>query len=297
MPDPLLYLQGIVAAFCASAGLTWIVSRRASLSSPRLSGASLLSLAGGLLAGYGALRLIPRWPPVNGLDRFLAIGLPVALLIEWLASRSGVPRWRAWILTGGLAVGSGPVLLWGSVYLGDSPAAWNPVLAASILGASAGALIVARRLTGKLLDRSPGVAVPLLAAVCIQSAGVAVMLAGYLKGGAAAFPIAASLAAVVLAWRRRGPEFAASIRAALAVAVVGLYGIVLIGRFFGGLSTWSAVVLLMAPAAPWLVEALPRRSSRPRLAVGLQVLSTVLALALVLVPAVIDFVQRSLPLL
>lgn len=297
MPDPLLYFQGIAAALCASAALMGFISRRASLSSDRSSGAGLLSLAGGLLAGYCALRLIPRWPPVNGLDRFLAIVLPAALVIEWLASRSGVPRWLALVLRGSLAVGSGVVLLWGSVYLGNSPGAWSPVMAASILGVSAGALVLARCLIEKMLDRSPGVAVPLLVALCIQSAGIAVMLAGYLKGGAAAFPIAASLSAKVLVSRGRGLEFAFSIRASLSVAVVGLYGIVFIGRFFGGLSTWNSLVLLMAPAAPWMVEALPLRSSRPRLVVGLQVLSAVLALALVLVPAAIDFVQRSLPLL
>ncbi len=297
MPDPLLYLQGIAAAVCASAAVMGFISRRASLSSRRSSGAGLLSLAGGLLAGSLALRLIPRWPPVNGLDRFLAIVLPAALLIEWLTRRTGVPRWLALALRGGLAVGSGPVLLWGSVYLGGSQGAWSPVMAALILGASAATLVLARCLAEELFERSPGVTVPLLVAVCIQSAGLAVMLAGYLKGGAAAFPMAASLAAMALVSYWRGPEFASSIRASLAVAVVGLYGIVFIGRLFGGLSTWSALVLLMAPAAPWLVEALPLRSSRPRLAAGLQVLSTVSALALVLVPAAIDFVQRSLPLL
>src|SRR6218665_1122274 len=205
MPDPLLYLQGIAAAVCASAAVMGFIGRRASLSSRRSFRAGPLSLAGGLLGGYLALRLIPRWPPVNGLDRFLAIVLPAALLIEWLTSRAGVPRWLALALRGGLAVGSGPVLLWGSVYLGDSPGAWSPVLAALTLGASAGALAMTRSLTEKLLDRSPGVAVPLLVALCIQSAGLAVLLAGYLKGGAAAFPIAASLAAVAFVSYWRGP--------------------------------------------------------------------------------------------
>ena len=43
----------------------------------------------------------------------------------------------------------------------------------------------------------------------------------------------------------------------LGVAVIGIYCVVLMGRFFGSLSTAMAACLLLAPLAAWIVE-LPR---------------------------------------
>jgi len=295
MPDPLLYLGGIAASVCVSAALVLIIGRRASRDSLRGRWASLLALGCGLAAGDLALRLLPRCPPANGLDRFLTIVLPAAFLIELPAAAGGVPRRLVTLLRFALAVAIGPILLYGSVYLDGPHRQWTTSEASLILGAAAAALVVVWQLLERLEERSSGAAVPVALALTLQSAGLAIMLAGYLKGGAAAFPIAASLAGVALA--SRGLSQSASLPSPLGVAVVSLYGILLIGRFFGGLSTGTALVMLLAPLAAWIAEFPPLRPRTPRLLGALQILLTAIPLLAVLGLAARDFVQRTLPLL
>jgi hypothetical protein len=92
-------------------------------------------------------------------------------------------------------------------------------------------------------------------AAAVLTAGLLVMLAGYLKGGTAALPWAAALAGVSGAAIVRGNRD--ELQGVTALAAVALFGISFIGRFFGGLSTLTALLLLMAPLLGWLAE-LPR---------------------------------------
>ena len=60
------------------------------------------------------------------------------------------------------------------------------------------------------------------------------MLAGYVTGGAASLPPAAALLAAAVAARRNSHHPAA--QGIIGIGVVGLFGLLFIGRFFGGLS-------------------------------------------------------------
>ena len=97
-------------------------------------------------------------------------------------------------------------------------------------------------------------------------AAVTVMLSGYASGGQVGLPLAAALmgvtaAALVLTRKtpRTGP---------LGVAIVGLFSLLVIGRFFGELTSAHAIVLLCAPLLGWSTE-LPYVRRLPSWARGL----------------------------
>jgi hypothetical protein len=110
-----------------------------------------------------------------------------------------------------------------------------------------------------------------------QCAGLTVMMAGYIKGGAAAFPLAATLAATTVGARLAAKPLAPAI---VGVGVVNLFGVLFIGRFFGRLSTGCSLALLLAPLLCWVTELPPLRKGN-RWLVGL------LRLALVAIPLLV----------
>ena len=78
------------------------------------------------------------------------------------------------------------------------------------------------------------------------ASSAAVMLGGYLKGGAVTFALAGSLAGVTAASRLIAPRLAPAI---VTLGVVQLFGIVGTGHFFGRLPAGSALGLLLAIAS------------------------------------------------
>ncbi|MDB5338210.1 MAG: hypothetical protein JWN70_3829, partial [Planctomycetaceae bacterium] len=96
MPDPVLYMQAMTVAAVVSALCVLATGwTRSAATAERINLACVLGLGLGLLAGYRVLHLRCAWPPVNGLDRFLTIVLPLVFGIELVACWPRVPRWIA----------------------------------------------------------------------------------------------------------------------------------------------------------------------------------------------------------
>ena len=299
MPDPVLYLRAMTAAALASAlcvlALVW---RRQAASPARVNVACILALTAGLLLGDRVLQLRLPWPPVNGLQRLLLIILPGAITIELLAGSARLPQWLSGLLRICLAAVTGRILLHDSVYLNGVNGVnggWTIFQTGVVLLCAALLLTAEWRLLIALSQRSCGVSIPLALGISIQATGMTVMLAGYVTGGAAAFPLAAaligaSLATSVVAQRAPLPGLIGS-------GVVGLFGLLFVGRYFGGLSTGQALVLFLAPLLCWITELPILRGRSPWLIGTLRLVLVAIPLVITLILARQDFITKTLPLM
>ena len=234
----------------------------------RLNSAFVLGIGLGLAVGYHGLSFRWVWPPMNGLDRFLTIAVPAALTIELVAGLQRVPRWAVWLLRMSLAATIPRILLHGSVYLmSGSGGDWTPWQTATALAICGALLAGLWGLLSWLSQRCPGASIRLALCLAIQCAGLTVMMAGYIKGGCAAFPLVATLLATTvgakLIAKRTGTQADFGASAGLAMGVVGLFGVLFIGRFFGRLSTSCALAMLLAPLLCWVTEIPPLRHRKP----------------------------------
>lgn len=301
MPDPLLYLAAMAAA--AGAGLAVLLALQWWAGAARIQDKSgpnranrwqaVVGIAAGLAAGYCVLRLRVSWPPVNGLDRLLTIVLPAAVIIEFLAALPKTPPWLAWSMRMTLVALLGRVVLHGSVYLSGGWTWWQ---AAGVLAACAAATAAVWILLLWLAERSPpGASISIALAMTLFSAGGALLLAGYVSGGAASLPLAATLVGTAAAWQLSASR--CNGQAAIGIGVVGLSGLLMIGNFYGGLSTGVALVLLSTPLLCWTTE-LPQLRGRGRWFVGsLRLLLVAIPLAVILALAKLDFDRNTAPLL
>jgi hypothetical protein len=103
-----------------------------------------------------------------------------------------------------------------------------------------------------LARRAPGISLLISLAVTCAGAAVTVMLSGYATGGQAGLPMAGALlgataAALVLPRSARGT-------AAIGVSIIGLSSLLVMGRFFGDLTSAHAILLFCAPLLGWLPE-------------------------------------------
>ncbi len=127
---------------------------------------------------------------------------------------------------------------------------------------------------------------PALAIACAGSA-VAVMLSGYASGGQIGLVIAAALLGAVLGtFALSGTLQTVELSG---VGMVGLFALLVIGRFFGQLSTMNAALLFVAPLFAWVTEipAVRRRGFVIRGVAGLMVAAIPVAVALDIGPATI----------
>lgn len=325
MPEPWRYLQAWGLAACVGGAVAWglglvlTVLRRGQPCS-RPAGLLSIGLLVGLMAGYGWLGVRWNGPPANGLNRMLWLVLPATLAVELaVACSTGLSR-RAWLWRGVLALAVPRVLLNGSVHLaveggGSAPGRlgmWggDGRLGSLELVGLGGVLLGVWWLLGRLSQRSGGAGVPVVLALTLLASGACVMLGGYLKGGAAAFPLAGVTTGVSLvtwAWQRRSSgggrarnEIARDdglLSPVVAVGVVGLFGLLVVGCAFGRLLTWRGVVLGLAPllyAAP-LGPGARHWGWAGRMAVRLVLVAAMLGL--VLAAAKADFDRSFRPLL
>ena len=258
-----------------------------------LNFACVIGMGLGLAAGYEVVSLRLAWPPVNGLDRFLTITVPLVLGIELIAGFENVPRRVAWLLRMSLAATIPRILLHGSVYLSDSAEGWTPWQTAAALVVCGALLTGVWSLLSWLSQRSPGTSIPLAVCLPILCAGLTVMMAGYIKGGVAAFPLVATLVATTIGSRLMSKRSVAlanfSEPAIVAVGVVGLFGLLFLGRFYGRLSTGSALAMLLAPLLCWVVEMPGLRHRQPWLLGSLRLVLVAIPLLVVLAAAKRDF--------
>jgi hypothetical protein len=302
MPEPLLYLKAIGATTIVSAAFVLAMAGvRRPATATRLNSACVLGMSFGLVLGYWVLSLRLAWPPKNGLDRFLTIVVPAALAIELIAGFDQVPRWSVWLLRVGLAAATPRVLLHGSVYLHGSGNDWNTSQAIAALALSGALLAGVWGLLSWLSQRSPGISIPFALSLATQCAGLTVMMAGYIKGGEAAFPLTATLVATTLAAKliskRTGVPAHLSATATIGIGVVGLFGLLYIGRFFGRLSTGCALTILLAPLLCWLTETPHLRSRKPWIVGSLRLMLVAIPLVVVLAMAKREFDRKMAPLL
>jgi hypothetical protein len=81
------------------------------------------------------------------------------------------------------------------------------------------------------------------------------MLSGYASGGQLGFPLAGALAgAAAVSLALAGDT---DLKGPVGVGVVGLFALLVIGRFFGELTNTNAALLFAAPFLGWLPELLP----------------------------------------
>lgn len=296
MPDGASFLKAIAAAAGVSASfvlaLGWL---RRPLSATNLNLACIAGVASGLLTGYFVLQVHPKWPPANGLDRYLAIIIPAVVGIELLAGLPGVSRWFAWLLRLGFAAVAGRILLYGSVYVAARGSEWTSLQEGISLGSSAILLVLVWSLLLRLADRSPSVSIPLAIAEASLFSGGVIMLAGYLTGGKAALPLAAALAGVGGASYLIATRFAT--HGTIGIGVVGLFGLLFVGRFFGNVSTGRALALFLAPLLCWVSELPILRGRQPWLIGAVRLALVAVPLVVVVVLEKRDFDRYTAPLL
>ena len=302
MPDPLLYYKAMVTAAIVSAmTVLAMAGSRRSPGTTWLNSACVLGIGFGLSAGYYVLSLRLAWPPMNGLDRFLEIVIPVALAIELVAGCRRVPNWVASFLRLGLVAAIPRILLHRSVYLSGTDNEWTLWQVGVAMVVSSVALAGLWSLLSWLFRRSPGVSIPFALSLSSLCAGVTVMMAGYIKGGAAAFPLAATVAATTAgAWlisKRSSTPVGCGGPAILGIGVAGLFGLLFIGHFFGEVSAVSALTILLAPLLCWATEIRLLRHRKPWVVGSIRLVLVAIPLMLVLAEAKSDFDRDMAPLL
>ena len=229
------------------------------------------------------------------LDRLLALVLPAVMVVELAAAVPKAPRWLVWPLRAAIVASGGAVLLYGSSYLtdiaGPGTREWPPGQALLILGGLAAVEGTVWVLLAMLAGRAPG----LSHAICLSGTGAAaavtVMLSGYATGGQVGLPLAAALlgAAIAALVLPRSPR----VTGPIGVAIVALFSLLVIGRFFGQLTSAHAILLFGAPLLGWLPE-LPWLRRLPPWTRGLARIILVGALAAVVVAdAQRKFVENS----
>ena len=289
MPDGIGLMRAAACGFGVAIVLG-VVGAALSRREPVLAAvAVIVAMVWGGIAGLFALPGVPSLPPVTGLDRYLVILLPVALAIEAEAAAGWLDGFWLTVERGCVSLVALPVLLHGSVWLaGGQPSVWMGIVAAAIVlwGAWEGTAGHVRA-TGDRL-----VAVVTVAALVV--AGLAIAMAGWLKGGMVAIPLAAALAGAILAaggasLGRRGS--ASGLAGASAAGIVALFGLVVIGRCFGRLGTTSAALLLAAPLMVALADGFSR--SGPDTSAARVVGSTRYRLLLAAVPLVVVLVAAK----
>ena len=199
----------------------------------------------------------------------------------------------------------GRILLHDSVYLGDvgsgNPDAWTFAQTVTRFGNSFVVLIAVWSLLCRLSERSAVASINLSFAVTILCTGLVTMMAGYIKGGAAAIPLAAALAGTTLASpllaKGSGGSDKGSIQGTIGIGVIGLFSLLCIGHYFGQLTGLRAIVLFLTPLLCWVSELPKLRSRSPWQKSGVRLIAVTIVLAAVLFVAKQDFDRKMAQLL
>jgi hypothetical protein len=252
------------------------------------------AIGAGVLVASGATDQWPHWPALEDRARFLTLVVPLTLVIETLAAAMRSGR-MAWIVRLGLTAVVAPILLRNSVYLADlnglNSAEWSTSKATIALSGLAAILALMWAMLSGLQSRTSTPAVLWVLVLDALATGITVMLSGYYRGGLLGLGLAGSLAGATLASYFFPLQSRA--RGSLGMSVIGIFSVVIVGRFFGSLSTGLAVCLLFAPLLAWIVE-LPRlRSFPPDWRGALQVVCVAIPLSVVVIVAQRKFTAAS----
>jgi hypothetical protein len=304
MPDYVLILEaaGAAAAWVAALGALGAWLGRAARPAWASAG-GVLGVGIGFLAGCWVLGVRPHWPPREDQDRLLLVLWPAAVGVELVAVVLGTFHGLVWAPRVVVASLAAWVLLYQSSYLADlvGPGSreWTPAqaglilsgLAVILLGVWAASAMLVRRQTLPQPERWQGFSVVLALALACVGAAVTVMLSGYATGGQLGLPLAGALAGAVAAslLTPKSPN----LEGVVGLGVVGLFALLVIGCFFGGLTRANAALLFFAPLLGWLPELPYARRMGPLLRGGVRVALTVVPVAVAFVLAQQKFVADS----
>jgi hypothetical protein len=234
------------------------------------------AIGAGVLAASGATDQWPHWPALEDRARFLTLLVPLCLVVETLAATLRSQS-AAWIMRLGLASVVAPILLHNTVYLADlngpNSAEWSAAQATMVLCGLAALLVLVWVMLSGLQSRTSTRAVLWVLVLDALATAVTVMLSGYYGAGLLGLGLAGALAGATLASYIAGARPASYIAGArpasyiarpqspnggsLGMSLIGIFAVLLVGRFFGTLPTGLAACLLLAPLLAWIVE-LPR---------------------------------------
>ena len=221
------------------------------------------AISAGVLAASGATDQWPHWPALEDRARFLTLLVPLTLLVETLAATMRSLS-AAWVVRLGLTAVVAPILLHNSVYLaaldGHGSAEWSTSQATLVLSGLAALLALVWDMLSALQSRTSTPAVLWVLVLDALATAVTVMLSGYYRGGLLGLGLAAALGGATLASTFAQPQSRTG--GSLGMSVNGIFSVVLVGRFFGALSTGLAACLILAPLLAWAVE-LPRLRTFP----------------------------------
>ena len=168
---------------------------------------------------------------------------------------------------------------------------WTPEQTWQILGGTAAALAGTWMLLSWLSHREPGRAVPLAVALACAGTAIILMLSGYASGGPLAMPLAGALVGALVASLVMKDTI--PLDGLLCLGVVGLFAVIVIGRFFEELTWTNAALLLFAPLLCWLPELPLLHRMKPRLRALAGVVLTAVPVAIALALAQQKFVEDS----
>ncbi len=301
MPDPLLYFQATVASAIISAIVVLVIAMLGRGWEYTTQIASALAFVFGVGVGCWLLNWQIVFPPATGLDRLFIVVLPVVLAVELIASAGVVPTTVRQTMRILLAVMIPRVLLHGSVYISGADDGWTLSRLLLTLGISSVLLVVVWATLSPLASRAVGASTSLAIGLALIGCGMTVMMAGYIKGGVAAMPIAATLFGTTIAMLPRarcgGGSATAGMRMAVEMGVVALFSLLFVGHFFGRLSAISAVTILLAPLLCWVTEVPILRQENPWRIGVLRLAVVSIPLVAVLYFAKGDFDRKMAPLL
>jgi hypothetical protein len=281
MPDPekiLIAMAGAAGLAAAVAVVSALAARALFASAPNWAGLKQTFLALGWVVGVGAgfylgavlLHVGPRKQLDEDRDRFLLLITPAVIIVELIAAWHRIPAWAAWVPRLLIAAAAARVLLHGSIWLPDpedpdSKRRWTQeqtILSLNALAADLIALwlllsLLAREEVGLSLAPASGreggyrSVLPALALTCVGAA-VTVIFSGTATDAQLGMALGAALAgAGVVSMFVRSPR---AVRGALGIGVVGLFALLVSGKFFAELTWRHAALLFGAPLLCWLPE-------------------------------------------
>ena len=264
MLDIVLLAKVALVGTLTGTAVMWLASR-GSPSAWRQSVCWSWAIGAGVLAASGATDQWPHWPPLEDRARFLTLLVPLTLVVETLVVTMPL-RGMTWLVRLGLTAVVAPILLHNTVYLTDlngrNSAEWSPFQASIVLSGLAAVLALIWAMLGWLQARTSTPAVHWVLVLDAWATAVTVMFSGYYYGGLLGLGLAAALAGASLAWHITQPQSPTG--GSLGMSVIGIFAVVLMGRFFGSLSNGLAACLLFAPLLAWTVELPWARSTSRR---------------------------------
>ena len=314
MPDPFQYMIALLAAFTASFLAIFISQLAMRATIPSLARfVFMVGLVLGLWPGYRILGFESRWPPVNALDRFLMIVLPAAMIVEFIGTVR-VPddqhnflfrfsSFCAATVRFAFIVSVGRVLWHDSVYLSSVESNtndWPPFIAFGVLLSGAALLYVALRSSMILAFRGVSASLTAGLVMSLLATGMVTMLAGYIKGGAAAMPLAGGICGAALALRMAGKKTGPATshgQFLIGISVTALFSLLWIGRFFGQLTTFDVLMIFLSPHCCWLSEFWPFRDYSNNYRMVIRMAAVALILLVVLFFKWQQFMQKMIPLI